>query len=54
MTPEEDEELYARIEAEQAVIMNLIDDSRKLSERSDALINSARGKSSAEGEGAGA
>ena len=49
----DEEEMLRRIEAEQQLINKLIEDSKRLSERSDVLVNAAREKSkkSRESEG---
>ena len=53
MNRKDEEEMLRRIEAEQQLINKLIEDSKRLSERSDVLVNAARDKSkkSRESEG---
>ena len=45
------EELCSRVEAEQSVILNLIEESKRLAARSDVLMNAAKRKKSRESEG---
>ena len=42
VTRNDEEEMFSRIEAEQKLINRLIEDSKRLSERSDVLMRAAR------------
>lgn len=42
VTRNDEEEMFSRIEADQRLINGLIEDSKRLSARSDALMSSAR------------
>ena len=53
VTPKE-EELFSQVEAEQSLIIGMIDENRKLAAHSDALINCARRQAVSEDEGAAA
>ena len=51
MTSNDQEELFSRIEAEQQAINQLIEDSKRLSARSDLLMSAARTRSGKSKEG---
>lgn len=53
MTPEQ-EELFGRIEADQKLIRTFIDDSKRLCDRSDVLMNAARDRRKPRESAAGA
>lgn len=51
MTPRKQDELFREIEAEQSMILQLIQQNEKLAARSDVLLNASRKKKNRESEG---